>query len=190
MRKRLTDRVKGMPDLSFLPESYLVDSGFDNPVAFGQAHKEEIARLVDVADLSLVPFARAESGIAKALASDDPWQRYWGLIVASSHGKAAAALFDKAKKIAQSDPQLLVRVRAAEFLGLCGGADPRPTITDCLLKSQSPVEANLILNTAVLLQDGEPGYRFDLPRNKIIGDRPKEKVRYVSARLDYLAGAQ
>ena len=49
------------------------------------------------------------------------------------------------------------------------------------------VEANLILNTAVLLQDGKPGYRFNLPRGKIIGDRPKKKTRYVSDRLDYLA---
>jgi hypothetical protein len=80
-----------------------------------------------------------------------------------------------------------VRVRAAEFLGLLGAADPRPTIADCLLRSKSSVEANLILNTAVLLQDGKPGYRFDLPRGKIIGDRPNEKARYVSDRLDYLA---
>ena len=187
MRKRLTDRVKNLPDLSMFPESYLVDAGFDNPVAFGQAHKAEIAELVDVADLSLVPFAEARSGIEKALNSENPWKRYWGLIVCSSHGKAADGFVPKAKKLAADDPELLVRVRAAEFLGLIGAADPRPTITDALLESESPVEANLILNTAVLLQDGKPGYRFDLPRGKIVGDRPKEKVRYVSARLDYLA---
>ena len=186
MRKRLADRVKGLPDLSLFPESYLVDEGFDNPVAFGLAHKEEIAQLVDVADLSLLPFADAEPGIEKALDSRNPWQRYWGLIVCSSHGKAAKPFIAKARKFADYDPELLVRVRAAEFLGLMGAADPRPTITDALLKSESTVEANLILNTAVLLQDGKPGYAFDLPRGEIVGDRPNGKVRYVSARLDYL----
>ena len=187
MRRRLAERVKGLPDLSFLPESYLVDHGFDNPVAFGLAHRDEIARLVDVADLSLVPFAEAQARVAKALASRDPWQRYWGLIVSSSHGEAAEGFVETAKKLAASDSERLVRVRAAEFLGLLGAVDPRPTIAGCLLRSKSPVEANLILNTAVLLQDGKPGYRFDLPRGKIIGDRPNEKARYVSDRLDYLA---
>lgn len=187
MRKRLTDRVKSLPDLSFFPESYLVDEAFDNPVAFGQAHKEEIAELVDVADLSLIAPDVAAPGIEKALASDNPWKRYWGLIVCSSHGKAAKAFVADAKELAANDPEILVRVRAAEFLGLIGAADPRPTITEALLKSVSPVEANLILNTAVLLQDGKPGYRFDLPRGKIVGDQAKGTVRYVSARLDYLA---
>ena len=187
MRKRLADRIKNLPDLSMFPESYLVDVGFDNPVAFGQAHKAEIAELVDVADLSLIPFADAEPEIKKALESTNPWKRYWALIVCSSHGKAADAFVPKAKKLAASDPELLVRVRAAEFLGLIGAADPRPTITKALLKSESTVKANLILNTAVLLQDGKPGYRFNLPRGKIVGDRPDAKVRYVSARLDYLA---
>lgn len=187
MRTLLTAWVKGMPDLSFYPESYLVDDPFDNPVAFGQAHKKEIARLVDIADLSLRPFEKAQAGIEKALASDNPWDRYWGLIVCSSQGKAALPLVERAKRIAATDPERLVRVRAAEFLGLVGAADPRPIIEDALLKSDSVVEANLILNTAVLLEDGKPGYDFDLPRGKIIGDRPKENVRYVTARLDYLA---
>ena len=187
MRTLLTGWVKGMPDLSFIPESVLVDEGFDNPVAYGQAHKKQIARLVDVADLSLVSFEEARPGIRKALASEDPWQRYWGLIVCSSHGKAAEAFVPLARQLAESDAVVLVRVRAAEFLGLIGAADPRPAITDALLKSESPVEANLILNTVVLLQDGRPGYRFDLPRGKIVGDRKGAAVRYVTARLDYLA---
>ncbi len=186
MRGRLTGRVKGLPDLSFFPESCLVDVAFDNPVAFGQARKQQIAELVDLADLSLIPFSDAESGIKQALDSQDPWHRYWALIVCSSHGKAAEPFVALAKSLAADDPEPLVRVRAAEFLGLIGAADPRPTIADALLKSESPVEANLILNTAVLLQDGKPGYRFDLPRGKIVGDRPGAQVRYVAARLDYL----
>ncbi len=187
MRGRLTEWVKGMPDLSFVPESVLLADAFDNPVAYGQAHKEEIARLVDIADLNLVAFDQAQAGIAESLAASDPWHRYWGLIVCSSHGKAAGQFTAAAAKLASGDPELLVRVRAAEFLGLVGAADPRPAIADALLRSQSAVEANLILNTAVLLQDCQPGYRFDLPRGKIIGDRPGEEARYVKARLDYLA---
>ncbi len=186
MRKRMISKVRSIRDLSFYPESYLVDHAFDNPVAFGEAHRYDICSLTSVAHLSVLPFDEAKERIEKALNSEKPWHRYWGLIVCSSHGKAAEGFVATAKELAADDPELLVRVRAAEFLGLIGAADPRPTITAALLKSESPVEANLILNTAVLLQDGKPGYHFDLPRGKIVGDRADGKVRYVSARLDYL----
>ena len=35
-----------MPDLSFYPEPYFLEEGLDNPVQFGQSHKEEIAKLI------------------------------------------------------------------------------------------------------------------------------------------------
>ena len=60
MRKRLVQRVKAMPDLSFYPESHLVEAAMGNPVEFGQAHKQDIAALVNVADLSLLDFADAQ----------------------------------------------------------------------------------------------------------------------------------
>jgi hypothetical protein len=53
-----------------------------------------------------------------------------------------------------------------------------------LLKSKSAVEVNLILNMATVLADGKPGYKFDLPRGKIVGDG---KGRLVTARLKYLS---
>jgi hypothetical protein len=40
----------------------------------------------------------------------------------------------------------LVRVRAAEFPGLAGAADPRPAIMDALRQTQDPFEASLISN--------------------------------------------
>ena len=187
LRRRLTDRVKGMPDLSLYPESHLMDEAFADPVPFGQSHKDEIGGLVNVADLGLVPFAEAKSGIEAALDSADPWERYWGLIACSTHGKSAMALVEKARKLAAEDAELLVRARAAEFLGLVSAADPQAVLEDVLLESESAVEANLILNTAVLLRDGKPGYAFAFPRGRIVGDRAgSPKDRYVNARLDYL----
>ena len=188
LRRRLGDRVKGMPDLSLYPESYLVDEAFGNPVPFGRSHRDEIGNLVDVADLALTPFSEAKSGIEAALDSADPWRRYWGLIACSTHGKSALAIVQKAKELAAEDAELLVRARAAEFLGLVGAADPQAVLRDVLLKSESAVEANLILNTAVLLRDGKPGYKFDFPRGKIVGDRAgSPQDRYVKARLDYVS---
>jgi len=120
LRKRLQDKVKSLPDLSFYPESHLVDAAFGNPVAFGQKQKEAIASLVEIADLELLPFEQAKPAIESALSSDNRWERYWALIVCSTHGVEAKSLAAKAKELAASDEENLVRLRAADFLSLTG----------------------------------------------------------------------
>ncbi len=184
LRSRLQARVKGLPDLSFYPESYLAENAFEDPVAFGIRHQREIARLVDIADLSLVPFAEAREGIAAAISSEDATERYWGMIVCSSFGQQAREFVSLAKSLAQRDQDLLVRTRAAEFLGLIGADDPRPTIMDCLSKSRSGIEVNLMLGTVVLLQDGEPSYRFDISQQSL--DQAARGFQDVRRRLAYL----
>jgi hypothetical protein len=160
LRERLQRQVKSMPDLSFYPESYLVEHAFDAPVAFGQAHRQAIVRLVDIADLSLEPFEKSKLATESALSSQDPIERYWGLIVCSCFGQQAGSLTGRAIELTE-DENLLVRTRAAEFLGIVGSHDPVPTIMECLSASQSGVQTNLILNTAVLLRDGY-GYDFEI----------------------------
>jgi len=183
LRNRLTTRVKGMPDLSFFPESELAKKAFGNPVKFGQDQKARIAKLVDIADLALVPLADASDKITAALASKDPWERYWGLIVCSCFGKKADAFIAKAKALAAADAEPLVRVRAAEFLALISAADPQKVIMDVLATAAHPLEALLTLNTVVLLRDGKPGYKFDITASSI-----KATCRDVSWRLQYLTG--
>ncbi len=189
MRARLSEIVKELPELSMYPESYLVDHAFDNPVEFGQAHKQDIAKLVDVADLSLMPFDEAAPAIEEALASSDPWQRYWALIACSSHGDTASSFVNTAKQLAAKDDELLVRVRAAEFLGLIDAADPQATITSCLEQTKSPIEAGLILNTLVLLRDGDPGYLFKTDLNHLTRFNSK-LADTVQRRLEYLVPRQ
>jgi hypothetical protein len=188
LRARLSNMVKELPDLSFYPESYLYDHAFANPIRFGQERQAAIGELVDIADLSLAGLEKALPGIEKALKSDDPWHRYWGLIVCSGYGKEAAPLVSLAKRIADNDSELLVRMRAAEFLGLTENADPRPTLLDVLAKTQSGVEAGLILNTVVLLRDGKPGYEFNI-QAKDLASLKGEKADAVERRLEYLTRA-
>lgn len=166
LRTRLTERVKAMPDLSFYPESLLANKAAQNPTAFGNAHRDEIARLVDIADLSLQTFAKASPRLATALASSNPWERYWGLIVCSAFDQAAAGFTATAKQLAKSDPEPLVRVRAAEFLGLIHAGDPVPVLVDALENSTSAVETMLILNTVTLLKDFH-GYKFELTEKNL-----------------------
>ncbi len=185
LRGLLQKQVKSMPDLSFYPESVFLDEGGDNPTAFGQQKKQEIAKLVDIADLSLAAFPEAKQRIGRALSSKNPWERYWGLVTCSSFGEQATPFYEKAKVIAASDAERLVRVRAAEFLGLAGEADPRPVIMEVLRKVSDPVEANLILNSAALLETAKPGYDFDLDEFKS-AEWATKRGNLAVHRLEYL----
>jgi uncharacterized sulfatase len=182
LRKRLQTRVKKLPDLSFYPESHLVRYAMDDPIAFGQKHADEIARLVDTADLSLMSFDKAEPQLAMSLESDDPWVRYWALIVCSCFGEQAES-FTECARVRLEDPELMVRVRAAEFLGLVGAMDPRPTLYEVLNTTDSSVEALLTLNTVVFFHDRRPGgYAFDASKidMKAAGGETGRRIQYLS----------
>ncbi|MEX0982648.1 MAG: sulfatase [Bacteroidales bacterium] len=186
MRGRLNKWASGMPDLSFYPEHHLIKNAFGNPVAFGRAHADEIAGYMAIADLQLQDFDQAKEGILVALGSDDPWQRYWGLIVSSTFGVADETLVERARAIASGDPQLLNRTKAAEFLGLTAVEDPEAVMTAALSASRDAAEATLIMNSIVLMQDGEPGYKFDIQLD-MIDESIRDNVE-VKARIKYLVG--
>jgi arylsulfatase A-like enzyme len=184
MRKLLVDWIKGMPDLSFYPENILRARAFLNPVSFGQEHMEDISRLVDIANLQLLPVEEARAGITQALGSEDPLDIYWGLIVCSSFGMEAAEFQPEAQALcSHGDP--LVRTRAAEFLGITNLGDPVPTILEALYGSEDGVEALLILNTLVLLRDGQ-GYSFELDLGKLSPEVVEDQQ--VQRRLEYIQG--
>jgi len=185
LRERLTNRLKNMPDLSLYPESVLAEEAFQNPVKFGQMHKTQIANLVDVANLSLQTVDEAHHAIQSALASDDAMTRYWGLIVCSSQGAPARDFVPAAKNLAADDSNRLVRVRAAEFLGLIGAADPQAVIIDAIHKSNSAIEVGLMLNTVALLRDGKPGYKFAIDKATISPAMRNNDT--VQRRLEYLS---
>lgn len=150
MRREMQTRMRSMPDLSFLPETELARSKGQG-TSLAKANRERISRLVRIADLQMAPFPEAKSQIQAALNSSDPMERYWGLITCSAFGAQASPMYQKAIQLAESDKHPLVRTRAAEFLGLNEAADPLPILLDVLSKCSDPVEANLILNSVVLL---------------------------------------
>ena len=181
LRGRLTARVKSWPDLSFYPETVMVAEALDDPIAFGRDHARRIARLVDTADLALLPFDQTRPKLGTALESDDPWVRYWALTACAVFGERAAAMADKAK-VALEDPEPLVRVRAAEFLAIVGAADPRPTLLEILRTSDSYLVASITLNSVTYLRDFK-GLDF-----KLTGQEVRARGNSVSRRLEYLVG--
>ncbi|MEO7190966.1 MAG: sulfatase-like hydrolase/transferase [Vicinamibacterales bacterium] len=180
MRRTLTDRVSSMPDSSFFPESYLIEAALADTQKFVREHREEIVRLVTVADFALLPFEEAKPHLIEAMRSADRWERYWGVTDCAVFGDLAKSLADEAKALL-NDREPLVRVRAAEFLGRVHAADPVPTLMRVLKNSQSPVESLIALNAVVYLRDSL-GYAFHITKADVnAGGVP------VSNRLEYLA---
>jgi uncharacterized sulfatase len=152
MRMRLREIVKDLPDLSFYPESYLVQNALEDPVAFGQSHKAEISQLVDTADLALLPIEQAVPKLRVALRSEAPMVRYWAAMACSALGMEAAELADAVKPLLE-DESVIVRVRAVEFLGLIGKQNPQPLLTEIVNTTQDAVLATETLNSVVWFRD-------------------------------------
>jgi arylsulfatase A-like enzyme len=184
VRDRLNVKETQLPDLSFYPEHFLINNAFDNPVQFGQTHKEDIQAYMDIADLALSEFSEVKEDIKVSLTSEDPWLRYWGIIVCSTFGEQAAEFVSMAKEMSKNDSEIINKVRAAEFLGLIKAVDPSEVMTNALYDSQDETEVLLILSSIVLMHDVHHNYAFRIDADKI-----SESIRnanQVSRRLQYL----
>ncbi len=186
LRQQLNKQLRAMPDLSFLPEPYLVQKGLENPVEFGQAHKGQIKQLIKIANLQFKSFAQAQRALDKALVSPETWQRYWALIVCSSFGTEAASLYGQAEVLAAGDPEPLVRMRAAEFLGLAGQIDPMPILSQVFYSAKDETTANLILNTVTLLLEQRKELEFEVRRDEVNPEWIDKPNDLVNRRLEYI----
>lgn len=182
MRKEQQNHIKSLPDLSFFPEPYFIEKGIQNPSNFGKKHKKLIAQLLVIADLQTIPFEQAKTKIQKALGAKNPWKRYWAWIVCSSFGNKASSFIDLAHKMAKEDPENLVRVRAAEFLGLCKVEETPIFLLESLKNARTPIEANLILNSIALLKEAYP---FNLTKELFDPNWLKDDKLLFLRRLDY-----
>jgi arylsulfatase A-like enzyme len=186
MRAALREQILSLPDLSFIPEPVLVREATPNPLAFGKSQRKRITQLAAVADLQLLSFGEARPAIDLALGSTDALQRYWAWIVCSRFGSEASCMAEAARAAAAADPDNLVRMRAAEFLGLAGLEDPRPALVECLKQAESLSEATLILNTITLLHDTVEDCRFALDRSWLPADYFTNAQSNVLRRYQYI----
>ncbi|MEM6802237.1 MAG: sulfatase [Bacteroidota bacterium] len=185
LRGEFDKHMEEMVDLSFFPESHFIQYGIDDPVAFGQANKELIKELKAIADLQLLPFSAAKIKLKKALKARNPWKRYWACIVLSSFGKEAKSFVGKTRKYSQTDVENLVKLRASEFHAMLSPYRNNSAMENILKSAKTETEANLILNTLVLLRDAY-GYEFDLSSLKFNAKWLTEGDALVMRRLEYL----
>lgn len=172
-----------LPDLSMYPEHHLVRNAWEDMLQFGNQHQQEVATYLSTADLILLDYESAKPNLQAALESEDPWQRYWALVVCSAFADQAVEFIQRIKAMAENDPKLINRVRAAEYLGITGAGNPVQLMQDALNTTDHGTEALLMLNSIVLMQD-KYGYDFDVEKSKL---QPEvQENGEVNRRLEYL----
>jgi uncharacterized sulfatase len=159
MRGKLSNKVKEINDLSFYPESFMVKEALSNPVSFGVDRSAEIASLVDVADLALLPFAKVENPLEKILSSGTEWEKYWACLVSAQFGRQAASLQDSLETL-MNHRNLMVQFRAVEAFSLLTQKNPMPKLIEITNLSQSRVEVLLTLNSVAFFRDHH-GFKLD-----------------------------
>ncbi len=161
LRSTLREQMLSLPDLSLVPEHVLLEEGLEDPVAFGQQQSTSMKNYLQISELALGPFDAVQEDLRASLSSEDPWERYWGITACTILGEEAASLASDVRGLAESDPESLNRMRAAEFLRIALGEDPVTTLLAALYAADQPAEGLMILNSLVLMQDGY-GHKISL----------------------------
>ena len=189
MREDLNNHLMSINDLSFLPEPYFLKNGIDDVVEYSAQNKTLIKKLIETSNLQLKDYDEVSSQIKKALDHDNPWVRYWGLIVCSSFGSKAMENKDKINVIFENDSENLVRMRAAEFMLLNDIELSDSKINLLLKRSNFEAEANLMLNTLANIKTINPKYKLNLNKNVFPENwipPIREENALVNRRMNYL----
>ena len=185
LRKQLDDRIKSLPDLSFVTEAVMVDSAINDPVSFGQANSAEIGKLIDTANLALLPADQALQPLGEALEDPDPWVKYWALVACSSLGESVQALTPSIERCLK-DAEPLVVVRAVEYLAVYSDIATQAYLERSFQRATNEPEALRMLNSLVFLRDFHD-YEFDPNKIKFHHVEVTPKGQLIR-RLQYLRG--
>ncbi len=191
MRDQLNDRLKSMPDLSFLTESMVVDAALGNPTAYGQSHSGQIARYIDTVNLALLPPEQALPLLQQALdkeKEEDPWVRYWALVACSTMGEAAAPLIPQIDEL-RMDVEPLVVVRAVEYLAVHSDIETVGSLYRSLMRATIEPELLRMFNTIVFLRDFH-GYKIDPEKFQYLPGMEIDPKGELYRRIQYLKGEQ
>jgi hypothetical protein len=134
----------------------------------------------------LYPYKDVSLEIKNALENENPWIRYWGLIVCSSFGIDAKEHLNKINSIFENDPENLVKIRAAEYLLLNDLKIDSSKINSLLKSAKSKTEANLMLNTLALFKTKNPNYKLELNKSVFPEKWIEKENELVNRRMNYL----
>ena len=187
LREILNDHIISQTDLSFFPEPYFLENGIENPIDFGKKNKTQIKNLIEIANLSLLPYENVSRKISDALENKDPWIKYWGLIVCSSFGLEAKEQISRINSLFENlKEENLVRIRALEYLLLNNFKFDQSKMLDLIKTPKDSIEGNLMLNTLALYKTKNPNFKLELNKNVFPNNWFERENALMNRRMNYL----
>ena len=169
-------------DLSFLPESVMVNEALYNPVEYGKANRVRLTKLIKTANLAVEQSENASNELVKALSDSDELVRYWAVTAQTARLHNQKIGLQIGKMIA--DRSSLVRWRVIEYLGIHAGVDPYPGLIQLINESKDPVEVLQVINSLVFFRD-HPTLNYSFESATV---KPQVTNDEVDRRLAYLSG--
>ena len=142
--------------------------------------------LIDIADLNLLDFQGAKNKIRIALKHQDPWIRYWALIVCSSFGEQAKIFESEIRLLMLDDKENLVRMRAIEYLLLNQLPFENSVFIELLKNANSETEASLMLNSLTLVKALNPSFKLGITKELFPPEWYDKPNDLVNRRMDFI----
>lgn len=184
LRQKLYQYLVDHRDLSFFPESVLLNEGAENPGAFGQENQAKIQGYATIANLALESREKAEPSLMSYLGSQDPWERYWAINSLASFTPISQKAMTAIEQLLEKEENVIVRARGIQSLILAGKKGMDEALAHTLYAAKNPTDGLLILNIIVMLRDTGKLSNDNLDSEKIQSS-VKENDQ-VQRRLDYL----
>jgi arylsulfatase A-like enzyme len=176
-------RSQDMLDLSFLPESVMVNEAMTNPVEYGITNKERLLKLMATTDLAVDQSEKANQLITKALKDPDELVRYWAVTAQISRQQIPQIRQIIGEMV--DDHSYLVRWRAIEYAGIHSGVDPMPGLIQLINESLDPLAVLQVMNSLVFFKD-HPTLNYSLDTDRL---RPRAVNDEVNRRMAYFLGS-
>lgn len=181
LRGELDSYLINKADLGFFPETIILEEAMTNPATYGEKNKWRIKSFVEIADLQTTAYSKdTEKQLYKALRSNDPVVRWWGLTSCAYFSKQSSDLKAEVSKLL-TDERSFVRSRAMVLLSMYGQKYAKKDILTVLDNAKTGAESLLVLNDLTFMIENGLIKPFELKMNDI-----KEECQGVDWRLKYL----
>ena len=188
MRKEEQNYLLSHADLGFYPETVIYEEAFSNPDAWGNKHKKNITRYMQIADMQMQPLEKNYDDLKAVLEGKkyDPVQTWWVLNTIAYFGKKAERLKPFVVmnlNVGRSYVQSAALVAMANMGIKISPSDIYPVLKNC----RTEQETVLCLNDIVYLVENKFVEPFKINNSMLstLGETEQGKY-YINVRTDYL----
>ena len=183
LHRALNKNLKSKADLGFFPETVVLEEAIPNADAYGQNNKKRIARCIEVADLQTHEYDESVfKELRKALASEDPVVRWWGLTTCAYFGKHIQNLEEKVEELL-NDERSYVSSKAMVVSSILGQRYDKSHFMSLVSNAKTEAEVLLLLNDLTYLLENHLIVPFEISAKELPYNNFSEdwRLRYINS---------